>query len=194
MTVAIPPDQLIPEGAYNPDLAEVISLDWSIVGAAVGTDVTGTATFAQLLEREDVREPIAEVTVPKGTTVSITAGFSMSRDETVHEEELADSTWLTFDVEVALRGAAAYDSIIPALPPTGVSVGLLIGAATGLLALGAWLLLAGRRRDRCQACGVELEPGDHWAVRLFPDAEQQVLCDDCYAAYGAGHGLLAARA
>lgn len=172
-SVTIDAEQLIPEGALNPDLADDVTLFWDVAG------IEGEEQFAALLHRG--RVSVAELAVPQGETVAVSVGFAMDRAVETSASLGADSTALTFGVGVELTGETEAP-VIPPLPETGAA-GILavIGLAAALL-LSGWALLGLRRRRRCDACDRRVTRDVAWVRRCDAAGVEETLCGDCEVA------------
>lgn len=155
MSVALVAQRGVAVGEPGTDLGESVDLFWDTGGVA------GQERFASLVATGKQGRVVSEVAVPHGETVSVTVGFTMPADVTAHQGRV-DTGVLEFQVVVRLQGES--EPPVPALAVTGAQVAAVVALALGLAALGALLLLLGRRRGReCADCGARLPEDAHCA-------------------------------
>lgn len=131
--------EVVPEDALNPHLAQDVTLFWNIAG------VTGEDTFAAL--DSEGRVSVAEVAVAQGETVSVTVGFAMDAAVETSNSARADSTVLSFDVGVNLKGELE-PPVTPTLALTGATGLIALLCIAGALVFLGFLIVSKRRRVR----------------------------------------------
>lgn len=177
MSIGFLLDETIAALTVNPDLAQNIVVYWDVAG------ITGSQTFASLLERQQAGTPVvAEVQVPQGATSPVTIGFRMDADITTDRALGQDSALLSFQVLAHMQGDTT--TYVPPLPKTGVAVLGGIALAAGLLALGWLALIAARRRRRCDDCDQRITTGHEWSEYHLTNGRRHIQCDDCHLTIG----------
>ncbi|MER7797375.1 hypothetical protein [Microbacterium sp. NPDC096154] len=184
MTVALELDRLRPEASRNPELADAVTLFWDVGG------VTGSETFAALLERQTGGATIAEVQVGRGEEVGVTLGFSVDVALAEQAAAGAPSTVLSFLTDVRMAGdTVAVPGEAPPLAATGMQMagGALLAVAFALILMGLGLTVL--RRRVCDACGEAISRREP-LVTVRTDGATARFCAACAPA----HALTAATA